>query len=46
MQGVTPYIRAEYIQLIPYVLSTVVLAGFIGASRASKALGQPYKKER
>ena len=46
MQGVTPYIRAKYIQIIPYVLTMVVLAGFIGASRAPKALGQPYKKER
>lgn len=44
MQGVTPYIRVEYIQIIPYVLTMVVLAGFIGASRAPKALGQPYKK--
>ncbi len=46
MQGVTPYIRVEYIQIIPYVLTMVVLAGFIGASRAPKALGQPYKKDR
>ena len=46
MQGVTPYIRVEYIQIIPYVLTMVILAGFIGASRAPKALGQPYKKER
>jgi simple sugar transport system permease protein len=46
MQGVTPYIRVEYIQIIPYVLTIVVLAGFIGASRAPKALGQPYRKER
>ena len=44
MQGVTPYIRVEYIQIIPYVLTIVVLAGFIGASRAPKALGQPYTK--
>jgi simple sugar transport system permease protein len=46
MQGVTPYVRVEYIQIIPYVLTMVVLAGFIGASRAPKALGMPYKKER
>jgi ABC-type uncharacterized transport system permease subunit len=46
MQGVTPYIRVQYIQIIPYVLTMVVLAGFIGASRAPKALGQPYKKDR
>lgn len=46
MQGVTPYVRVEYIQIIPYVLTMVVLAGFIGTSRAPKALGLPYKKDR
>ena len=46
MQGVIPSIRVEYIQIIPYVLTMVVLAGFIGASRAPKALGQAYRKER
>ena len=45
MQGVTPYVRVEYIQIIPYVLTMVVLAGFIGTSRAPKALGLPYKKD-
>jgi simple sugar transport system permease protein len=45
MQGVIPYVRVEYIQIIPYILTMVVLAGFIGASRAPKALGQPYQKE-
>ena len=45
MQGVIPYVRVEYIQIIPYVLTIVVLAGFIGASRAPRALGQPYEKE-
>lgn len=46
MQGVIPYVRVEYIQIIPYVLTMVVLAGFIGTSRAPRALGQPYEKER
>ena len=46
MQGVIPNIRVEYIQILPYVLTMVVLAGFIGASRAPRALGQPYEKER
>lgn len=45
MQGVIPYVRVEYIQIIPYVLTMIVLAGFIGASRAPKALGLPYEKE-
>ena len=46
MQGVIPHVRVEYIQIIPYILTMVVLAGFIGTSRAPKALGQPYSKER
>jgi len=45
MQGVIPYIRVEYIQIIPYVITMIVLAGFIGHSHAPRALGQPYKKE-
>ena len=36
----------QFIQIIPYVLTIVVLAGFIGTSRAPRALGVPYQKER
>jgi simple sugar transport system permease protein len=36
----------QFIQIIPYVLTIVVLAGFIGQSRAPRALGIPYRKER
>jgi general nucleoside transport system permease protein len=36
----------QFIQIIPYVLTMVVLAGFIGQSRAPRALGLPYQKER
>ena len=32
--------------MIPYVLTIVVLAGFIGQSRAPRSLGLPYNKER
>jgi general nucleoside transport system permease protein len=45
MQGVAP-VPVQFIQIIPYVLTIVVLAGFIGQSRAPKALGIPYQKER
>ncbi len=38
-------IPIQFIQIIPYVLTIIVLAGFIGTSRAPKALGIPYKKE-
>jgi len=50
MQGVVKLpsgedIPVQFIQMIPYVLTIVVLAGFIGMSRAPKALGIAYRKE-
>ena len=45
MQGVSR-IPVQFIQIIPYVLTIVVLAGFIGHSRAPRALGLPYQKKR
>jgi simple sugar transport system permease protein len=45
MQGVAP-IPVEFIQMFPYVLTIVVLAGFIGLSRPPRALGIPYEKKR
>lgn len=39
-------IPVQFIQIIPYVLTIIVLAGFIGLSRAPKALGVPYSKEK
>lgn len=39
-------IPIQFIQIIPYVLTIIVLAGFIGLSRAPKALGIPYRKEK
>ena len=39
-------IPIQFIQIIPYVLTIIVLAGFIGLSRAPKSLGIPYRKEK
>ncbi|HLM01064.1 MAG TPA: ABC transporter permease [Pyrinomonadaceae bacterium] len=39
-------IPVQFIHMIPYVLTIIVLAGFIGLSRAPKALGVPYRKEK
>jgi general nucleoside transport system permease protein len=39
-------VPVQFIQMIPYVVTIVVLAGFIGQSRAPKAIGIPYEKER
>jgi general nucleoside transport system permease protein len=38
-------IPVQFVQMIPYVLTIIVLAGFIGLSRAPRALGIPYRKE-
>lgn len=38
-------VPTQFIQIIPYVLTIIILAGFIGQSRAPKALGQPYGKQ-
>src|SRR6195256_1773679 len=51
MQGVVKLpsgedIPVQFIQMVPYILTIVVLAGFIGHSRAPRALGRPYEKER
>lgn len=46
-QGIqTVEIPVQFIQMIPYVVTIVVLAGFIGQSRAPKSLGIPYQKEQ
>lgn len=51
MQGVVKLpsgedIPVQFIHMVPYVLTIIVLAGFIGTSRPPKALGIPYQKER
>jgi len=45
MQGVVP-IPVQMIQIIPYVLTLIVLAGFIGRATPPKAIGTPYVKEK
>ena len=39
-------VPVELIQALPYILTIVLLAGFIGSAVAPKALGRPYVKER
>jgi simple sugar transport system permease protein len=39
-------VPVQAIQALPYVLTVVLLAGFIGRAYAPKALGVPYLKER
>lgn len=51
MQGVVKLpsgedIPVQFIHMVPYVLTIIVLAGFIGQSRPPRALGIPYQKEK
>ena len=41
--GIVP---VQFIQALPYVLTVVILAGFVGKAVAPSAIGQPYIKER
>lgn len=36
----------QLIQALPYLLTVLLLAGFVGRAVAPKAIGQPYVKER
>ncbi len=45
LPGIGP-IPVQFIQMLPYVLTCVLLAGFIGKATAPKAGGIPYTKER
>jgi len=38
-------IPVQFLQMVPYLVTLIVLAGFIGRAFPPKASGQPYKKE-
>jgi len=35
----------EFLKMLPYVLTLVVLAGYVGETRAPAAMGTPYRRE-
>ena len=39
-------VPTQFIQALPYVLTVLLLAGFVGRAVAPKAIGVPYVKER
>jgi simple sugar transport system permease protein len=48
LQGVilwgTEPVPVQFIQILPYAVTILVLAGFVGRSRAPKALGTPFQR--
>ena len=40
--GTLGTVPVQFIQILPYVVTILVLAGFVGRSRAPKALAQPF----
>jgi general nucleoside transport system permease protein len=44
LQGTTSAV--QFIQMIPYVVTIIVLAGFIGRATSPAAVGIPYEKEK
>jgi simple sugar transport system permease protein len=48
LQGVVLWgkdpIPVQFIQIVPYVVTILVLAGFVGRSRAPKALGTVFQR--
>ncbi|MBL8057701.1 MAG: ABC transporter permease, partial [Anaerolineales bacterium] len=43
--GLSAVIPHQFIGMLPYVLTLVILAGFMGRARPPAAVGQPYSKE-
>jgi simple sugar transport system permease protein len=41
---VAPGIPSDFITMVPYIVTIIAVVGFIGRSRAPKALAQPYVK--
>lgn len=48
LQGVvlwgTEPVPVQFIQILPYIVTVLVLAGFVGRSRAPRSLGLPYRQ--
>ncbi|CAG5080084.1 ABC transporter permease protein YufQ [Thermobacillus xylanilyticus] len=42
--GITNYIPVDFIYMFPYILTVLVLAGFVGRAVAPGAVGKPYRK--
>ncbi|BCU82030.1 ABC transporter permease [Polycladomyces abyssicola] len=43
--GWTQYVPSEVLNMLPYVLTILALAGFVGRAEAPAAIGKPYEKD-
>ena len=44
LQGLDFALPSQFIQMLPYVITIIVLAGVVGRARPPAALGKPYEK--
>jgi ABC-type uncharacterized transport system permease subunit len=42
--GLTQYVPSEFLNMLPYILTILALAGVVGRANAPAALGKPYEK--
>ncbi|MBD1373649.1 ABC transporter permease [Hazenella sp. IB182357] len=42
--GLSAYVPSEILSMLPYILTILALAGFVGRAEAPNALGKPYEK--
>jgi ABC-type uncharacterized transport system permease subunit len=42
--GLTKYVPSEVLNMLPYILTILALAGFVGRADAPAAIGKPYEK--
>ena len=45
LQGHSGAVPVQFIQILPYVVTILVLAGFVGRSRAPRALGTVFRRD-
>ncbi len=45
LQGRSAGIPVQFVQILPYVVTILVLAGFVGRSRAPRALGTVFRRD-
>lgn len=46
LQSMRTPIATQFVQIVPYVLTIIIVGGFVGKNKAPKALGVPYLKNR